>query len=496
VSDERPGGVQYEKVGEEYFAERRLRRYAGVFSLWALGVGAVISGHFSGWNFGLSFGWGSMFVATLLITVMYLGLTYSLAEMSPALPHTGGAYSFARSSMGPWGGFVTGVAENIEYVLTPAVVVFFIGSYLGAVLETDPALQPLFWILGYATFVGANLFGVELSFRVTMFVTLGALACLVFFYLSALPEIEFSRWAMNVGVGPDGTLVELPEGGGPWFPDGVHGVLAAMPFAVWLYLAIEQLPLAAEEAVDPKRDMPTGILLGIFTLVLSAFAVLTLNASLAPGAYGLGSSGEPLLDGLRTLFGSDLAKILALVAIMGLVASFHAIIFAFGRQIYSLSRAGYFPRFLSVTHGRHQTPQIALLAGSAVGLGVMLFIWTVYGQERGGAFIGAALLNMAVFGAMLSYVLQALSFILLRIRLPDIERPYRSPFGIPGALATLVIAVVTLYFQISDPAFQAPILGVAGYYAITILYFALIGRKRLVLSPEEEFAMSRGHAKD
>ena len=165
---------------------------------------------------------------------------------------------------------------------------------------------------------------------------------------------------MNVGVGPDGALIELPEGGGPWFPDGVHGVLAALPFAVWLYLAIEQLPLAAEESVDPKRDMPTGILLGIFTLVLSAFAVLTLNSSIAPGSWGLRASGEPLLEGFRTLFGTDLAKLLALVAIMGLVASFHAIIFAFGRQIYSLSRAGYFPRFLSVTHGRHETPQVAL----------------------------------------------------------------------------------------------------------------------------------------
>jgi ethanolamine permease len=492
MPDPGPAGVKYEQVGEEYFQQRKLRRYAGVLSLWALGVGAVISGHFSGWNFGLAFGWGSMFVATLLITLMYLGLTYSLAEMSPALPHTGGAYSFARSSMGPWGGFVTGVAENIEYVLTPAVVVFFIGSYLGAILETGPALQPVFWILGYATFVAANLFGVELSFRVTVFVTLGALACLVFFYLNALPHIEFGRWAMNVGVGADGALVELPAGGGPWFPDGIHGVLAALPFAVWLYLAIEQLPLAAEESVDPRRDMPTGILLGIFTLVLSAFAVLTLNASLAPGSWGLRASGEPLLDGFRTLFGTDIAKLLALVAIMGLVASFHAIIWAFGRQIYSLSRAGYFPRFLSVTHGRHHTPQTALVAGSAVGLGVMLFIWFAYGQEKGGAFIGAALLNMAVFGAMISYVMQAISFILLRIRLPDIERPYRSPFGIPGALVTLVIAVVTIYFQVTDPAFQAPILGVAIYYAITILYFALVGRNRLVLSPEEEFAVTRG----
>jgi ethanolamine permease len=485
-------GVKYEKVGDDYFEKRKLRRHAKVFSLWALGVGAVISGHFSGWNFGLGFGWGSMFVASIIITIMYLGLTYSIAEMSPALPHTGGAYSFARSSMGPWGGFITGVAENIEYVLTPAVVVFFIGTYLQAILETGPELQPLYWLLGYAIFVGANLFGVELSFRVTVFVTLLALGCLVFFYVMALPNMDFSRWAMNIGVGPDGALVELPEGGGPWFPDGLHGVLAALPFAVWLYLAIEQLPLAAEESHDPKKDMPSGIMLGMFTLIVSAFAVLTLNASLSPGSWGLKTSGEPLLEGFRTLFGTDIAKILALIAIAGLIASFHAIIFAYGRQIYSLSRAGYFPRFLSVTHGKHHTPQVALLAGTALGLGVMLFIWYVYGYEKGGAFIGAALLNMAVFGAMISYVMQAVSFILLRIDMPHIERPYKSPFGIFGALLTLGIAIVTISFQVTDPAFQEPVLLVAAYYVLMIAYFAVFGRTKLVLSPEEEFAMSKG----
>ena len=489
-----PQGVKYEKVGDEYFQKRKLKRYAGVFSLWALGVGAVVSGHFSGWNFGLAFGWGSMFAATVIITIMYLGLTYSLAEMSPALPHTGGAYSFARSAMGPWGGFVTGVAENIEYVLTPAVVVFFIGSYMGAIMGTGPEVQPLYWILGYAIFVGANLFGVELSFRVTTFVTLLALGCLVFFYIAALPNIDFAKNALNIGVGADGSLVHLPEGGGPWFPQGFHGVLAAMPFAVWLYLAIEQLPLAAEESHDPRKDMPRGILLGIFTLMASAFLVLTLNSSLAPGSWGLKTSGEPLLDGLRTLFGTDIAKILALVAIAGLVASFHAIIFAYGRQIYSLSRAGYFPRFLSVTHGTHHTPQVALVAGTVMGLGVMLAIWFIYGQEKGGAFIGAALLNMAVFGAMISYVMQAVAFILLRIDMPHIERPYRSPFGIPGALLTLAIAIVTISFQVTDPAFSEPVLWVAIYYVLTIVYFAVFGRTKLVLSPEEEFAISKGKA--
>ena len=90
-------GTVYQPVDHDYFAKRGLRRYAGVASLWALGVGAVISGHYSGWNLGLrAGGWGGMAVATVLIAALYLGLVFSIAEMSTALPHTGAAYSFAR----------------------------------------------------------------------------------------------------------------------------------------------------------------------------------------------------------------------------------------------------------------------------------------------------------------------------------------------------------------------------------------------------------------
>jgi len=88
---ERRPSVSYRDVDQDYFAKRTLRRHAGVWSLWALGVAAVISGDFFGWNFGLEFGFGGLLVATLVITVMYLGLCYSIAEMSPALPHTGPA---------------------------------------------------------------------------------------------------------------------------------------------------------------------------------------------------------------------------------------------------------------------------------------------------------------------------------------------------------------------------------------------------------------------
>ena len=485
-------GVTYTKVDKSYFEKRGLRRYAGVWSLWALGVGAVISGHFSGWNLGLANGWGSMLLATAIIAVMYLGLTFSLAEMSPALPHTGGAYSFARTAMGPWGGFLTGLSENVEYVLTPAVIVFFIGSYMGGIFETAPQYQPLWWIGFYVVFVVLNIVGVELSFKVTVAITLLALACLAVFWVSALPHINFSLWAMNV---PAGGVAEgsqaLAEGGGPFLPKGFMGVLAAMPFAVWLFLAIEQLPLAAEESVDPKRDMPRGIIAGIFTLIVSAFLILWLNSSVEGiGAYKLATSGEPLLDGFKAIYGDGIAKTLALVAVLGLVASFHTIIFAKGRQIYSLSRAGYFPSGLSITHGSRKTPHVAMVLGSVAALAVMFVLWFSLGSDKGAAVIGGTLLNMAVFGAMFSYIMQGLSFILLRSKLPNMERPYRSPMGVAGAVLTVVIALVTLYFQLTDPVYRTGVVWVAGWFALGILYFALVGRHRLILSPEEEFAMT------
>lgn len=480
----------YQAVTVDYFARRGLRRYAGVFSLWGLGVGGVISGHYSGWNLGLlAGGWGGYALAACIIAVMYLGLVFCIAEMASALPHTGGAYSFARASMGPWGGFVTGLCENVEYVLTPAVIVSFLATYLSAVFETPADWLPAYWVAGYAVFVGLNVRGVELSFKVTVVVTVASLACLAVFWISALPVAEFGRHALNIGAGSDGKPVELPQGNGPLLPFGLQGALAAFPFAVWLFLAIEQLPLAAEESMEPSRDIPRGIVAGLLTLFASAAFIVWLNPSVAPGSFQLASSGEPLLDGFRATFGNGLAKLLALVACIGLIASFHTILFAKGRQIYSLSRAGYFPRFLSITHPRHKTPYVALLIGSAVALAIMFALWFGMGSEKGAAVIQGMLLNMAVAGAMLSYLLQAVSFLVLRARLPGLARPYRSPMGVTGAVVTIIIATVTLVYQLLDPVFVSGVLGVVAWFALGTAWFALVGRHRLVLSPEEAFAL-------
>jgi len=477
MSDDQQGGVRYEAVGEDYFEKRGLRRYAGVWSLWALGVGAVISGDFFGWNFGLTAGgFGGLLAATVIITVMYVGLCACIAEMSPALPHTGGAYSFGRSTMGPWGGFVTGLGENMEYVITPAVIVVGIGGYLGAVFETPDAFAPVWWLVAYLMFVGLNIVGVEMTFRFTVVITFVALAILTVFFIGAIPLFE---WDYALNIPPD-------PGQSVWLPRGWLGVAYAMPFAIWFFLAIEQLPLAAEEAHDPKRDMPRGILLGLLTLVIAAFLTLFLNAGIAPGAAAVGATEEPLFLAFGTIFGGGVGgKALALLAVAGLIASFHGIIYAYGRNIYSLSRAGYFPRWLSVTHPTRKTPHVALVGGAVLGYAAALVIHFAGGDSS----VGAVLLNMAVFGAMISYVMQCLAFVILRRRHPDMERPFKSPLGIAGAIVALIIALATLVFMFMNEAYRPGVIGAAIWYLTGLMWFGFYARKRIVLAPEEQFAI-------
>jgi ethanolamine permease len=185
-------GVSYTEQSKDYFEKRQLTRSAGVWGLWGLAIAAVISGDFSGWNFGVAAGgFGGLLVAFLILVVMYYGLMFAIGEMSSAMPHTGGAYSFARKAMGPWGGFVTGLAETIEYVATTAVVVFFSAAYLNGVtselLSLDLTGNMWIWyVVLYAVFVGLNSLGSAISFRFSIIVSIISLAIIVLFSVIVL----------------------------------------------------------------------------------------------------------------------------------------------------------------------------------------------------------------------------------------------------------------------------------------------------------------------
>ncbi|MFT4219473.1 MAG: amino acid permease [Microbacterium sp.] len=486
------GGATYTRAGQEYFEKRTLKRSAGIWGLWGLAVGAVISGDFSGWNFGIAFaGFGGMLIAFAILVVMYYGMIFSIGEMAAAMPHTGGAYSFARSAMGPWGGLITGAAETIEYVATTAVIVFFSASYVDAITSELLGLSLPGWVwylILYLLFIGLNSAGASISFRFAIVVSVISIGIIVVFSAMAVFSGAFS-WDALWDMAPD-------AGQSAFLPHGVLPILFALPFAMWFFLGIEELPLAAEEAHDPVRDIPRAGFWARGTLIVTGLLVLFLNTGIL-GAEATGVAAEPLLDGFRAIVGDQLAAVLALFALVGLLASLQGIMFAYGRNMYSLSRAGYYPRFLSLT-GKRQTPWVALVVGAAIGFValVVLDLLAAVDEKGAGAVAGAIVLNIAVWGAVLAYFLQMVAFLILRRKYPDVSRPYRSPWGVTGAVLAAVIAALIFVGFLLNPTFGPAIVAIVVVYVVILVGFAAFFRHRLVLSPEEEYAISAGEHGD
>ncbi len=459
--------VEYEHVGAEYLERRKLQSGAAGWVLLAgLGVAYVISGDFAGWNFGLEQGgWGGLLIATLIMATMYTAMVFALAELSAALPVTGAGYGFARRAMGPWGGYLTGTAILIEYAIAPAAIAIFIGGYVSTLFGIGAG----WWIylLAYAVFVGIHLYGVGEALRLMFIITAIAAVALVVFVVGMIPKFDTSNL---FAIEPDPGRA----GSSDFLPFGYLGIWAAIPYAIWFFLAIEGVPLAAEETRDPARDMPKGIIAGMLTLLVFAALILTFGPG-GSGSDAIADVADPLPQAVIAAYGGEnaLSTFVNFVGLAGLIASFFSIIFAYSRQTYALSRAGYLPRILSVTSGR-RVPFLALLIPGAIG-----FFLSLTGE-------GDLMILIAVFGATISYVLMTLSHIVLRVREPDLERPYRTPGGVvtSGIACALGVVAVVAGFLVDTRV----VVGAAVVYGIAIVYFWLYSRHRLVAeAPEEEF---------
>ncbi len=462
-----PGrGVEYESVSSDYLAARALKKGAAGWVLLAgLGVAYVISGDYAGWNLGLALGgFGGMLIATLIVAAMYLCMVLSLAELSASLPTAGGGYSFARRALGPWGGYLTGTAILLEYSLAPAAIAVFIGGYVNSLVGVDGWMV---YLGAYLVFVGLHLWGVGEALKILFVITLLAVVAIAVFTVGMLPHFS----AANLF---DIAVNDSASGASAFLPEGYLGVWAAFPFAIWFFLAVEGVPLAAEEAGNPAKDLPRGIIAAMLLLLVFAALVLLL----APGGAGadfMKDHGAPLVGALQAVYGDDslLAAFVNWVGLSGLIASFFSIIFAYSRQVFALSRAGYLPRVLSVT-SRRKAPVLALVIPGVAGFGLSLT-----GE-------GDLMITMAVFGATISYALMTLSHIVLRKREPDLERPYRTPGGTVTSGIALLLAIAA-FVSTFLASFEAATWS-AVFYLVMIGYFFFHSRHHLVANaPEEEF---------
>ncbi len=452
---------------KEFMEQHQLKKgVAGWMLLATLGVSYVISGDYAGWNFGIATaGWGGMLIASLAMGVMYLALVLVLAELSAAIPTAGGGYSFARRAMGPVGGYATGLAVLLEYAIAPAAIVIFIGQYVDALLGWN---GPMVYAGFYIVFIGVHLIGAGEAMKAMLVITAFAVLAIIVTAIGLIPHFDAAN-LFDIAANPEvsGSTTFLPEGWG--------GVWAALPFGMWLFLAVEGVPLAAEEAKDPAKDVPRGIIAAMIFLLISAAAVMLLVPGVA-GASAAGSYGAPLVDALRSVYGENsmLASFVNVVGLAGLIASFFSIIYGYSRLVFALSRAGYLPEILSRT-GKRKVPIWGLIIPGIVG-----FIASLSGE-------GDLMIMIAVFGATISYALQAYSFILLRRNEPELVRPYRTPGGLITAWITVILSLIALsscFVYDSQAAFWS-----VGLYALGMLYFFIFKYKSVSKhSAAEEFA--------
>ena len=450
---------------QDYLARRQLKKgTAGWVLLAGLGVSYVISGDFAGWNFGIGeAGWGGFAIAALLMGIMYLALVLSLAEMSAAIPAAGGGYSFARQAMGPAGGYLTGLAVLIEYALAPAAIVIFIGSAVESLLGIN---GPIIYAIFYLVFIGIHLAGVGEALKVMMVISGLAVFAIIATAVALIGDFDSSRL---FDIAPTDAL-----GASDFMPNGWYGIWAALPFGMWLFLAVEGVPLAAEESRNPARDVPRGIIGAMLFLMFTAVLVVFLLAG-AAGAEAIGSSAVPLVDALKETGSEGLATLVNVLALAGLVASFFSIIYGYSRLVFALSRAGYLPKTLSLTSKR-KAPTWALVVPGIFG-----FLVSLTGE-------GDLILGMAVVGATVSYALMAASHILLRLRQPALARPYRTPGGIVTSAIALVLSLIALtgVYAFDPRAFNYTLV----LFVVGIAYYVIFSRHRLVAkTAEEEFAL-------
>jgi ethanolamine permease len=387
--------------------------------LWGLGVGYVISGMYFGWNLGLEKGGtGGLAIATFFIIILYVTFTFSYTELACAIPKAGGGFDYATRALGKDWGFIAGMAQNIEFIFAPPAIAFAIGAYFNLFFPQVPILAIA--VFSYVVFTALNIYGVKAAAMFELIITILAVGELLLFAGVSLPHFELKNLQQNA------------------FPHGWQGVFAAIPFAIWFFLAIEGVANVAEEAINPRRTMLLGFGSAILTLVI--LCILTFAGSVGVAGWEAivyktdgTASDSPLPLALGHIVGNNnlLYHLLITVGLFGLVASFHGIILAAGRSSFEFGRVKFAPAFLGKIHPRFQTPSNALLVNMGIGI-IALFTGKT-----------AEIITISVLGALTLYIVSMIALLRLRKKEPNLERPFKVPMYPAFPLIALAIAIVS-----------------------------------------------------
>lgn len=416
----------------------QLQKKLGALHLWAIAVGLVISGEYFGWSYGwASAGTLGFLAATLAIAVMYIAFIFSFTELTTAIPNAGGPFAYGLHAFGPLGGAIAGFATLIEFLFAPPAIALAIGTYLQVQF---PGLDARKAAVGaYVLFITLNITGIKIAATFELAVTVLAVGELLVFMGVMAPTFSIANFTSNGWAGAD-----------QFSAAAIPGILAALPFAIWFFLAIEGVAMAAEEAKDPRRTIPIAYITGIVTLVALAFGVMLLAGGSGDWAQ-LANRNDPLPEAMKRAVGqnSGWLHMLVWLGLFGLVASFHGIIMGYARQMFALGRAGFLPPVMARLHPRFRTPHVATIAGGVIGVA------TIYSDsfvQIAGQPLTASIVTLSAMGALLMYTVAMAALFRLRAIEPDLVRPFRAPlYPFLPALALLMAAAALILMLVTNP---------------------------------------------
>ena len=455
-------------------SEPKLVKSLGSLQLWGIAVGLVISGEYFGW----SYGWGSagtlgFLVTATLVAAMYAAFIFSYTELTTAIPHAGGPFAYAYRAFGPFGGFVAGFATLVEFVFAPPAIALAIGAYLNVQF---PSLEPKTAAVGaYLVFMALNIAGVTIAASFELVVTVLAIIELLVFMGVVSPGFSWAAFVAKGWAGSD-----------QFSTAALGGIFAAIPFAIWFFLAIEGAAMAAEETREPKRMIPIAYIAGILTLLVLAYGVMLFAGGVGDWS-ALTNVNDPLPRAMKAVVGANSGwlHMLVWIGLFGLIASFHGIILGYSRQIYALARAGFLPGYFARLHRSRKTPHRAILLGGVIGIAA---IYSDSLISFGGQTLTANIVTLSVFGAILLYIVAMLSLFRLRKTEPGLERTFTAP-GYPVVpaialvLALLCMATMIYYNAMLFGLFVALFVISLGFYKLTAASRAAIGSDGLLATP-------------
>ncbi len=409
---------------EKIIKQSQLKKSLSPIMLWGLGVGYVISGMYFGWNLGLEKG-GSLGlgIATLFIIILYITFTFSYAELASAIPKAGGGFDYANKALGKDWGFIAGMAQNIEFIFAPPAIAFAIGAYFNLFFPQLPILYIA--LFSYFVFTMLNIWGVKAAATFELIITIFAVFELLLFAGIGFTHFEFKNLQLHA------------------LPNGIRGIFAALPFAIWFFLGIEGVANVAEETIQPQRTILIGFGSAILTLIV--LCILTFTSAVGVAGWEAivyktdgTSSDSPLPLALARIVGNNnyLYHLLITIGLLGLIASFHGLMLAAGRSTYEFGKVIFKDSLIGKIHPKYNTPSYALLLNMGIGI-VALFSGKT-----------TEIITMAVFGALSLYIISMVSMIQLRRNSPALDRPFKVPFYPAFPIIALIISVLSFISMI------------------------------------------------